>query len=200
MSQTKTTPLASGVIEITGIIVLDPANNNQPLLKNGIGTLVFTDLPVLTIVTGTPFNGGPLPATPYTVQFSEKGYQMHLAAMIFPASPSSPPYIFTWKAPLDGGVAVTDVSVYDNTADHYAILDPSGNNESSGTFYQGQNVGNNYFMLIKAASGSIVNGGPVFLDNNSIHYTDQSFDLTLAELLYQGQTATGLYIFQQIDG
>lgn len=189
-------------IVISDISIKDPETGDV-LLTAQAGALVFSDLPVLTILQGIPQKGGPLGGKPYTIIFSEGGYQMQLLNMIYPQNPSPPPpppYIFTWLAPLSGGIAVTDVSAFDNTADQHVILDPSGENEPTATFFQGDGPGANYFMFISADSSAVLDGGPVFLNNNSIHYSQNGFELILAEVLYQGQTSEGEYVFQQISG
>ncbi len=186
-------------IVITDILVTDPGSGEK-LLINGTGTLLFSDLPILTILTGIPQKGGPVPATPYMVSFMEGGYQMHLPNLVFPPAPPSPPYILTWPEPLTGGISVIEVSAFDDTRAEYVILDQSGDDEPTATFYQPDGSGGNYFMFVKADSKTVLNGGPAPLNNNSIHYTQTGFELTLAEVLYQGQTASGEYIFQQIDG
>ncbi|MEE8295754.1 MAG: hypothetical protein V3R64_08580 [Sphingomonadales bacterium] len=188
-------------IIITNIAVLDSLSGKVFLTAEN-GTLVFPDLPVLTIPEGIPQNGGPIGGSPYTISFNEGNFQMHLPNLVFPPNPSPPPpppYIFTWLKPLSGGISVTDVSAFDTTQDTYVLLDQSGEDEPTAKFYQPDGSGGNYFMVVKANSKSVQNGGPVSLNNNSIHYTQTGFELTLAEVLYQGQTPAGEFIFQQID-
>ena len=189
-------------IPITDIQIIEPVTGTVVFTAD-TGTLAFSDLPVLTIVEGTGQNGGPIGGVPYTITFHEGEYLMHLTNLVYPLNPSPPPpppYVFTWLTPMSGGISVTEISAFDTTNDAYVILDHSGDNKPTGTFYQPVKPGDNYFMVVKAGSSTVINGGPVPLHNNTIHYIQTGTGLILAEVLYQGQTTASEYIFQQIDG
>lgn len=177
-------------LEISAVKVID--NNGKPLLSKGTGTLFFLDMAILEITPGTPQAGGPQPGIPCRVKFQEKKSNMHLENLQLISIPGKPPYVYGGKNLFQGGIPVEGTTVFDNTADQYVIQKPTG------TFFQGVGPGDNYFMLVNAPDCNEVNGGPVFYDNNSIHYYQNGYSLIFSEVLYQGKTRDGLYIFQQI--
>lgn len=195
-------------VPISEITIIDPATG-ETVLTQGSGTLSFTTTPFLTptliVLNGKPKGSGLKPPIPYTVYFKEGDYQMQLQLLTFvpvpPTPPYTPPYPFAWAVDLPGGVAVTDVSVFDNIADHYAIKD------AAGTFYQAGGSGDVYFMTlmeIDTSSGRVVNGGPAYFRNCSITYTEKNnatgkdHRQTLSELLLQAKLSDTLFMFQQI--
>ncbi len=204
---------------------IDNPLTNQRLVSGGTGTLVFADLPLITLLTGALQNGGPVPVVPCNVKFREGEYALHLNGMIYTPGPVTPPYPFTWKNPLKDGKAITDLRVFDNDAEpkdaepeakgdqknkpapppdfepnvrfgQYVILDETGKNQPTGTLYTSDNV----FVQAKAEGAAVVNGGPVLGHNHSIYFRELGIVQNLSKMIYQGKASDGQFIFQQIDG
>jgi len=179
-------------------ITITAPGQSQVVLANGTGGMVFLDLATITVLFGEISFGGPASGMTYNLTFIEDDqYPVTLPNMkCLPPAPQSPPYIFLQTEMPDKGVKVSGVNAFDNDNTNYVIKGEVGSETPTATLYIGPSV----FVLVKAEGSEIKNDGPVLSHNHSVHYLNDGFQQTLSNMMFQGTTTVGLYIFQQIDG
>ena len=182
-------------IDVTNVTVTDPATG-ETVLADGIAGLVFSDVATLTVAIGQTSYGGPAAGTVYDVSFRENGHTVSLPGLTCqPPAPQYPPWILLQITPPEGGYEITGLNAFDNDAGRYVIKGAVGASTPTGTLYRGGIT----LVQIKAEGGEIKNGGPVAGHNHSVHFVLNGYALTLSNMMFQGATAEGLFVFQQAD-